>query len=169
MMPLESSQLIKRQLYRGFTLIETLIYLALFAIIIGSVLVTTYGIVQSTNITQNHIVVEEEGNFLLRKIEWALNGADTASVPDQTSLVLTRPDLPSSQNPLIFDLNNGYLSLQRGVNPAVNLNSTNAVMSKVIFALTPTQGSKPSGVSVSFTLTSQSASDDFKLIRFLRK
>ena len=67
-----------KKLTRGFTLIETLVYLALYTIIIGGTLAAAYGMVESAARNETMAMVEEEGNFLIGKIDWIL--ADTVSV-----------------------------------------------------------------------------------------
>ena len=49
--------------HQGFTLIETIIYLALFSIIIGGGMVSAYQIIQSTNASHEKITVQEETGF----------------------------------------------------------------------------------------------------------
>ncbi len=61
---------------QGFTLIETLLYLALFTLIIGGGMTAAYQIIESTAAAQSHLILEEEGNFILRKIAWGFDKAD---------------------------------------------------------------------------------------------
>ncbi len=56
---------------RGVTLIETLIYIALFALLIGGGVSSAYSLIESSDRIGVHAMVEEEGNFLLAKINWA--------------------------------------------------------------------------------------------------
>jgi hypothetical protein len=65
---------------RGFTLIETIVYIALLGFLMTGVLMSVYGIVESGSITQAKTSTQDEGNFVLRKIEWALGSAESASV-----------------------------------------------------------------------------------------
>lgn len=103
---------------RGFTLIEVLIYLALFSIIIGRAMVSVLQIVESSTSLQSKVVLQEESNFLLRKINWALNGATTMSVSaDHQTLTITNPHLVTTgTHTLVFDLDStgGYLRLAEG-------------------------------------------------------
>jgi len=57
---------------RGVTLLETLIYIALFALLIGGGVSSAYSLIESSDRIGVHAMVEEEGNFLLAKIQWAL-------------------------------------------------------------------------------------------------
>jgi hypothetical protein len=62
---------------KGFTLIETLMYLALFTLIIGGGMLATYQIIESTTASYGHILLQEEGNFILRKIAWGFYQPNT--------------------------------------------------------------------------------------------
>src|SRR5213078_842008 len=74
---------------KGFTLIETLVYLALFAIMIGGIVAASYLLFESSNRNQTKAMMQEEKNFILGKINYALSGAKSASVFG-TSLTVTK-------------------------------------------------------------------------------
>lgn len=65
---------------KGFTLIETLIYIALFTLIIFGSVVTAYNLVQGSDMLNKKTVTEEEGNFVLRKLDWAMTGLTSISI-----------------------------------------------------------------------------------------
>lgn len=152
----------------GFTLIETMVYLGLFSIIIGGGLVTTYQIIQSSQSVQNKILLQEEGNFLLAKINWTLTGIKTINQVTATTLSVTKYD-SLIVNPLTLSLNQTDLQSNRtGSN--LNLNASNITITSLQFThLTqPTEG-----VKVQFTLTSkadsgQSYSQNFETVKYLR-
>lgn len=64
---------------RGFSLIETIIYIALLALLMSGAIVTVYQITQSSYLVGEKNVVQEEGHFVLRKIEEAFSGAQDVS------------------------------------------------------------------------------------------
>ncbi len=59
---------------RGFTLIETIIYIALFSLLIGTAFITAYQIIDGSSRLNRKNITQEEGNFVLRKINYALTG-----------------------------------------------------------------------------------------------
>lgn len=67
---------------RGFTLIETIIYIALLAFIMGGALSATYSIIENVGRLDANVAIQEEGNFVLRKINWALSSVQTINVPN---------------------------------------------------------------------------------------
>ena len=64
---------------RGFTLIETLVYLALFGLIMGGMVAAAYVLFESSDRNQTKAMLQEEQNFIMGKIIWALNNASGAS------------------------------------------------------------------------------------------
>jgi len=158
----------RASLCEGFTLIETVIYLALFTLIMGGFLIVIYGIIQSASASTNKTVVEEEGSFGLAKLKWALSGASAITVGANT-LSITKPSLPSGQNPLLFDLNSGAMRLRRGSGTSTPLTSMNAKMTNLTFTDIPASNGKPEGVTISFLLTDQAYSETSTLTVYLRK
>jgi prepilin-type N-terminal cleavage/methylation domain-containing protein len=84
----------KKHLQKGFTLIETIIYLALFAIFLGGAVATAYNMFEASGRNQTKNIVQEEGNFLIAKIEWALAGTQIVNSPLANNLPCTLPATP---------------------------------------------------------------------------
>ena len=53
----------------GFTLIEVLIYLALFGLVFSGLFVSAFAVIENIGRNDAQIMVQEEGDFLLAKIE----------------------------------------------------------------------------------------------------
>jgi Tfp pilus assembly protein PilV len=68
---------VKKQ--EGFTLIETLIYIAFFAVLVGSLLGITFQTIDNSARLSKKITIQQEANFILRKIEWAINSGEVVS------------------------------------------------------------------------------------------
>ena len=66
---------------RGFTLIETVIYLALFAIIVGGLIIAAYGLFENSGRNQTKSMLQDEQNFVLNKILFSLESANSVSAP----------------------------------------------------------------------------------------
>ena len=136
----------------GFTLIETLVYLALFSVIMGGVMVGAYHVIEASDRTQGSVVVQEEGNFVLHKVVWALTGAASITLPvaNSTGTTLSVQSASTSQNPLVFTLASSVLRLSRAGGVPVSLTSSN-VAAAVQFRHVVTT-SKPDALTVSLTL-----------------
>ncbi len=66
---------------KGFTLIETLIYIGLFTLLIGAGFSTAYSLIQSGESLNNKTITNSELDFVLRKIDWALSNLRTINTP----------------------------------------------------------------------------------------
>lgn len=141
---------------RGFTLMETLIYIALFSILMSGAMIAAYNLLEGGGRNKLAIGTQEEGTFIDRKINWALTGASTVSASaDGTTLTITRPDL-GAQSPLVILGNGTTMTIARGASAAVGLNSdrfaiTNPASGK-IFVIQPGSGGKPPAVTISFQI-----------------
>src|SRR3989344_6040986 len=65
----------------GFTLIETILYIGLFAILVGGILVSVYPIFTNTGRSSLQVTVDTEAGFLLRKFAWALSSINAVTDP----------------------------------------------------------------------------------------
>ena len=134
----------------GFTLLEVLLYLGLFAIVIGGLLTSTMMIFLGNDRTQTKIMVQEEMDFLLAKINATAIGAASISQPasgaEGSTLVVTK-----SGTPITFTLNAGSIQMQKGVGTPLTLNNSNITVSSLVFKHEGT-GSNPESATVVFTL-----------------
>src|SRR3989344_5005047 len=77
---------------KGFTLIETLIYIALFGVILTGVITAAYPLITGADRLSQRVTAESEAAFVLHKIAWTLSSASDVSVVGD---VLTVTRLPS--------------------------------------------------------------------------
>lgn len=82
----------KRPQSSGFTIIETLIYLALYAIMITGIVAAAYLLFASGDRNQSKAELQEEKNFIVAKINFAMSGAKVAAAAG-TSLTIQKYDL----------------------------------------------------------------------------
>lgn len=66
-----------KKLDKGFTLIETIIYIALLGVLLSGALQAVYQIDRSTSGDSTRTTTQDEGDFVSRKIEWALMGTSS--------------------------------------------------------------------------------------------
>lgn len=149
----------------GFTLIETVIYIALFLIVIGGGMVGAYGIIQGTDRTSSKTILEQDANFIMRKIDWALTGLDTIN-SSGASLNVTKTGF--SSNPIIFTLVGTDFKISRGANDATTLNNSRIKISNLLFTKVTT-GDKD-GIQVTFTATTTDGklSQKFSITKYIR-
>lgn len=121
---------------RGFTLIEAIVYLALFSILMGGGVVAAYSLFDATTRAGTRTMLHEETDFLLGKIDWALSGAEAVTAPGAGSagstLTIAKWDAAFG-DPLVIARNGDNLVMTRGGGAAEILNNTNVSVTSVSF------------------------------------
>jgi type II secretory pathway pseudopilin PulG len=164
---------------RGFTLIETVTYLALFAILMGGGVVTAYAMFESAGRNQAKSILQDEGDFLIGKIEWALSGVQTISSPP---LDFAAPTQSSILQVARFDGSSLTLSVAGDALQIQNssstypLNNSGVQVSNLIFTHRAANGNgiDPESITASFTLSTRAENgmpleQDFSTVKYLRR
>ncbi len=152
---------------RAFTLIETIIYLALFTIIIGGGMVATYQIIESSSDTYHHLELQEEANFLLAKIDWALVGATSVNA-NGSALVISK-FINGISTQLLFATNENNLTLQINSAAPEILNASSIGVANVSFTRNAGANGQPDCITTSFDLITigqeNNASENFSFTK----
>lgn len=158
----------------GYTLIEVLIYLGLFTIIMTGLLISTLNLLEGYGRLQTKVMVQEEGNFLLAKINALFTGAASVSVPTSGSTGNELGFIKDGES-VTFIVNAGNLQLTRFGFAPVTLNNSNvSLLSTPPIFYHNGSGNDPEYVRVIFTLTSktpggQTYNQEFSATKYLRK
>lgn len=168
------------QYQRGVTLIETIMYISLFSLIIGGPIVAAYQIFESSGRDHTRIILQEEGDFLVAKINWALSGAQTITGPSAATcngstgntLLLTKWDL--SIGTIAFSQTGDSMVIIRNAGTPEPLNNSNTTLSNLGFRHCYDGGDNPESVNAAFTLSArtpagQIISQDFFTTVYVRK
>lgn len=157
---------------RGFTLIETLVYLALYSIIILGALAASYSIFESSARNETITLVEEEGNYLIAKIDLALAHAASIELPSANGNTLLLKSFDGSE--VRISNNSSRLTQQIDTKTVDTLSNSNVSVVGLMFEHTSSSadGFEPESVSTSFTLMSTTSeghvlSREFSSMRFL--
>lgn len=158
----------------GITLVETLIYIAFLSLLMGSLLGITFQTLASTEQINHKITIQQEANFILRKIDWALSGSDSVNTPNiggSGSVLSVNKFVPNPANPIVFSFDQSSLSLAVGGTTDI-LNSSNIEISNLVFSRTQT-GTQPEKITVDFNVNCIQCTENqlqhFTLTRYLRK
>lgn len=126
-----------RTTHKGFTLIEAIVYLALFSILIGGGVVAAYSLFDAVTRAGTRTMLQEETDFLLSKIDWTLSGAEAVTVPAAGAkggaLTVVKWSAPGG-NPVIIAKNGDNLTLSEGGGVATPLNNTNVSVTGISFS-----------------------------------
>ncbi len=161
---------------KGFTLVETIVYIALFSIIMTGAFVTAYQLIVGSDRLNTKKTIQSEGNFVLAKIGWALDSVSTSSAeiisPPQTppytsnTLSLKKYYLGEKISVSIqYDAVNKAVLFQEGSGPLVPITTNNVSISKIEFRFMPPTGSSPAGLAATTTINGI----DFAITKYIRK
>jgi len=136
---------------RGFTLFETIIYIALLSMIMGMALIITFNILDGEGRISASGTAQDEGNFVLRKISWALSGVPALSsfggYPSMLSVI------KQDGTQINLRLNSGKIEVRTGVSGTyLPITTDNVTVSSLQFHYIPASGSGPSGIEASTTI-----------------
>lgn len=162
---------------KGFTLIETLVYIALLGLLMTGALLGSYNLVQSSSRTTTSTAAQDEGSFALRKLEWAVagmtvqpslggsgcNGAISVTKTGAPAAIRFKRDAMTNSIQMCEDSGCAY----------VPITTDNVSVSCFAVSSLPSVGGGPSGVTATITLTPKVGvpnpkSYDFTLTRYIR-
>lgn len=134
----------------GMTLIEVLIYIAIFSLSITS-LVSYFLMVNAINIKDNTIInVENDSKFIFETIGKNIINSNDIVYPlngsASSTLIL---NMPSAEDNLVFYLNDGMLYAKDAENSSYEISSNNTRIKNLEFFVT---GSDVKNVKISFLL-----------------
>ncbi len=97
----------------GFTLLETIIYCALFSVLMTSAIVTVYALMGTTASTKKQTNIIAEATFITQKLSWAFTNATNVEIINANTIIISRPDLVL-QSTLTLEFKDNSIYLARG-------------------------------------------------------
>lgn len=125
----------KKLLHNGNTLIETLLYVAVFSLMLAGVSSVYLSAAQSRNRTQSISEVEQQGAFAGRIILQSLRNATAVNTPalGGSSATLSVNTSTPATTPTVFSLSSGRLQVTEGAGSSVFLTGGRVTVSNLIF------------------------------------
>ena len=139
---------------KGLTLIETIIYVAIFSMVIFMILSFSNIIINSRIQSQTILEVNNQGNKIIRTITQEVRNAKSINIPTVGSLgqTLSLETYDISKNPTTFSINgNGILTIEEGGNGPIELINDKVFISNLVFENVSGLG-EPGAVKIRFTL-----------------
>ena len=158
----------------GFTLIETIIYIALFSILFAGVIGSTYPLFKSAERLTSRIIDDSEGIFVAQKISMLLASSTyQISTPNVNTLTITAWSANNNGNNCNSEGNNGgngnnennnncndtytftntggTLSLQKNSDPVLPLTATRVIIANFLVKNVNATAGVPHYIEYSFT------------------
>ncbi|MEK9180395.1 MAG: type II secretion system protein [Patescibacteria group bacterium] len=141
---------------KGFTLIETIIYIALFSLVTSFVMVIFYQMLGGRDQHRNRVEVDGEANFMMQKIVWAMTGATAINSPlvNVTGTLLSVNKFNYGQNPIVFDRGANNLRISKASSTPALLGSGRVFVNEFTVEHLPAIQSAPEGVRITLVVSS---------------
>ena len=122
--------------FKGFTLIEVLLYVAMLAVFVVVISTFWQGLLDVTEKGKAMNTVNTEGQFIMTKILQRIRESNsiTSPLPGNSSPTINLVYSNVNLNPTIFDLSSGNLRVSEGPSTFANLNSPDVIISDVVFS-----------------------------------
>jgi type II secretory pathway pseudopilin PulG len=154
----------------GFTLIEIIIYIALFSFILVTAFVAAFQLIDGSSKLSVKNNTESEANFVMQKINWVMTGIDPTTTPVVSgsgcnqNLSIHRTD--TSMSPVVIRSNIvsgvNYIEIQKNGGTFYPITTANVLVTCLKFV--PISGS-PFGINTTFTMNNT----DFNITKYIRK
>lgn len=143
--------------HRGFTLLEVVVYLGLYAILFSGVLVGVYALKVSHERNLAIEEIDEEGNYIAAKIDWILEHAAAVEASETPAPAITVSETDGTT--VTISAVRGIVSIDRDGVPGDSL-APDVTVSDLSFAFTHAPDGSGDRVAAIFTVsatTSQGA------------
>jgi prepilin-type N-terminal cleavage/methylation domain-containing protein len=159
---------------KGFTLIEVIIYIALFSILMGGAFITAYQLIDSSRKLSVKNTTQDEGNFVMRKLSWTLTSVNpaVATIPSSG----TSPNLKVTKydsNQIDVQQNGTKIEMKESLGPNIFLpittDNVTIKASSLSFQYLPPSGTGPFGITANFIITNNGVDFPFTITKYIRK
>ena len=150
----------------GFTLIELILYIAIFSIIMIGLVQVSWTVIGAGSKSSVQEEVFSQARYLSEKLKYEIRNANGINIGTsnfdtnlasssalQLSLIQDAPD-----NPTIINVSSGKAQIKKGSAAAVSLNSNDTVVQDLTFSNYSSGDSKTLNISFTFTIAATSGS-----------
>lgn len=119
----------------AFTLIETLFYLVIIVIVMTAGILTANQIIENRDRASLETELFQNINFAISKLQWVIQETQSINSPalNTTSTLVSINKINSGENPFIFSLSNGKITLSVNNQPAQDLTNSRITITNLEF------------------------------------
>lgn len=155
----------KQNFQRGISLVETMIYVAIFSVFIIGLAQFSTMLTRARLHAQGALEVNDQGSQAIKLITQVLrngSGVSGPAVGNSGSSLSIDTGIPAT-SPTVFSESGGALYVAEGSGLPMALTNNKVVLSNLIFSNLSRAGT-PNIIKISFTLTSADARDPYSVI-----
>ncbi|MEI7765152.1 MAG: hypothetical protein WCI93_01035 [bacterium] len=146
----------KKQKNNGISLVETIIYIAIFSMIVTVFISFSNSMTTSRLHNQMILEINDQGNSAMKTLTQAIRNASAVNSPTigNSASILSLAMYQTAVNPTVFSQSTfGVLDITEGSGSITALTNNKVIVSNLIFSNFSRPGT-PNIVKISFTLTS---------------
>ncbi len=153
---------------KGFTIIETLIYITLLSLLLNGAFITAYSLIESAESLQQKNIVSGEGNFFIQKLRWAFMNMQSITAPSEGSPNTTHANIIHYDGTIVTIRKNGSTIEMSEAGPSGTfyaLTSQNVSVDGLHFSFIQGVSESPDGITATATINGS----PFSLTKYIRK
>ena len=138
---------------RGFTLIESALYVGISSIMLLAISFFLFTLLESRVKNQTIAEVSQQGIQIMQILTQTIGNADIINYPlsGTSAEYLSLNTYTASNNPTIFDLSGGIIRIKEGIGSNIPLTNSRVNMSNLSFSNLSLENT-PGSIRISFTL-----------------
>ena len=136
----------------GFTLIELILYIAIVSIVMTALIPFAWNVIEGGAKSATQQEVFSNARFISERLKYEIRNASGINSVASSSISLST-STPST-NPTIIDLSGGNIRIKQGTGSAINLNSTDTMISSLVFTNYTSVDNKTKHIQFVFTINS---------------
>lgn len=149
---------------RGISLIETIVYIAIFSIFVIGIAQFSTTLTTTRLRTQGVLEVNDQGSQIIKLITQTLRNGNSVNIPtigSSGSNLSINTGVPAT-NPTVFSESGGVLYITEGTDSPAALTNNKVVISNLAFS-NFSRANTPNIIKVSFTITSASTRNPYSV------
>lgn len=138
----------------GFTLLESMLYIAIAAVVVMASTVFYQILLESRIKNQTIAEVEQQGARVMRVMSQAVRSASAINLPaeGERDATLTLATYVGATDPTVFAVSDGVINIQEGSDKPIDLTNSRVSASELLF-YNVSRPATPGLVRIEFTLT----------------
>ena len=135
----------------GFTLLEVILYVALFGVLMSGALICVYELLENTNKQSVVAATIIEGTFINQKLSWGIFNAKSIIIQNASTIEIIKGN-GSTSTKIIFQLKDGNLFFTGGAIFSQPLLGSDFIMSNLIIKLSTSTAQLPPKLTITYQL-----------------
>lgn len=147
--------LFKKQIRKGFTLVEMMLYVGICSVLLLSLSVALSFILSARVKNQTVSEVNQSGTQVMQLVTQTIRNAKSVNNPTLglSSSTLSIKTMDATKDPTVFDLASGTIRIKEGNGQYIPLTNKRVIVSGLVFKNTSASSTDGGSIEINFTIT----------------